>query len=129
MSPWKSSISPEEQWREWMVALKDHAINARASGRTFYVLRLDVQRQAAGELASEAGRQSQPSDVSGTLQMIEETGWTLFDTGYVFVPTRHQSHVLTDSANVAGSIVGVFTFRRTPDTPPIPGEDDRLAPG
>jgi hypothetical protein len=80
---------------------------------------MEVLSASVGGFSSDS-RQSDLADVPGALQTIEEVGWTLLDMSCVFVPTKHQSHMLTDSANVAGTIVGMFTFRRTPDAPPPP---------
>ena len=118
-------MSPKQQpptvdyWREWMSNVREGAVKAYETGRSFYVFRMEVQRQMAGWTNSDS-RQSDVADVPGALQTFEEAGWTLFDTGYVFVPSREQSHMLTASANVAGSIVGIFTFRRKLDAPPPP---------
>lgn len=54
---------------------------------------------------------------------VTTVGWKLEDIGYVFQPTRERSHVLTDSAQIEGRIIGIYTFRRgqavaTPPPPP-----------
>jgi hypothetical protein len=117
--PKEVAPSADELWRQWMVALHENAISARVAGRKIFIIRLEVQRNLAGWTNSES-RAQEGTDVSGAVQTIEDAGWTLFDTGYVFVPTREQSHVLTQSANIAGSIVGIFTFRVAPNPPPPP---------
>ena len=118
MSP-KKVLTAEEYRRKWMGNVRAGAVKARQRGRTFHLFRMEVLSTSVGALNS-SSHQSTLTDVPGALQTIEEAGWTLLDMSYVFVPTKHQSHMLTDSANVAGTIVGMFTFRRTPDAPPPP---------
>ncbi|MGZ4131790.1 MAG: hypothetical protein ACXVWF_01985 [Actinomycetota bacterium] len=79
------------------------------SGRTFYVVKLDLGGSTEG-WRSVTG--SGGDDVAGALQMIEKIGWRLDSSGYVFQPLRERSHTLTDPAGIAGRILGVYTFRR-----------------
>ena len=66
------------------------------------------------------GKAVQGHDVAGALQVIEAVGWRLEATGYVFQPLKERSHALTDSTQVTGNIVGIYTFRRPPQMPDMP---------
>jgi hypothetical protein len=121
MSPKEPLPTDAEWWQQWIAGVQESATRARDTGRTFHVFRLEVQRMEVGGYNSDSF-QTPIADVPGALQAIEEIGWTLIDSSYLFVPTKQQSHMLTDSANIGGSILGIFTFRRQLDAPPPPAK-------
>ncbi|MGE5226519.1 MAG: hypothetical protein ACM3OO_06540 [Planctomycetaceae bacterium] len=77
------------------------------SGRTFYVVKLDLGASTAGWMSVTG---SGGDDVAGALQMIEKIGWRLDSSGYVLQPLRERSS-LTDPT-LPGRIIGVYTFKR-----------------
>lgn len=111
-------------WQAWMRSLHGHAAQAHGSGREFYTINLVVETVTAN-WTNRPGEVQQGADIAGALQTIEQAGWRLLDIGYVFRPTKEQSHMMTQSANISGQILGVFTFRRVKDAgsdelPPMP---------
>ena len=88
----------------------DHARQVWDSGRTCYTRTLDLSSLAPrylNTLNPDVG-----DDVDGVVQSIESVGWVLLPTSHVFWPERENSHMLTDSANISGRLIGVYTFRR-----------------
>jgi hypothetical protein len=105
----------EESKRQAHVA--GYAENARqwwASGRRYYIAQFSHGGTAAGWVDARAVNSH---DVSGLLEAIEDVGWVLHDIGYVYQPITQRSNILTDSANMTGTIVGVYTFKRPPARP------------
>ena len=96
----------------------ESATQAWNSGRMFHTVTLHHGGTEAGSIGQ--GKAVQGHDVAGALQVIETAGWRLEATGYVFQPLKERSHVLTDSTQVTGNIVGIYTFRRPPDVPAMP---------
>jgi hypothetical protein len=94
-----------------------YAENARqwwASSRRYYVAQFNHGGTTAGWTDAFA---SSSHDVSGLLEAIEDIGWVLHDIGYVYQPITQRSNMLTDSANMTGIIVGIYTFKRPPPRP------------
>jgi hypothetical protein len=87
------------------------------SGRLFYVVKLNLGGTVADWTSISA---SDSDDVAGALQTIEAVGWRLDLTGYVYQPLRERSHALTDTQQMTGNIVGIYTFRRPQPAPPPP---------
>lgn len=100
------------QWEAWHGRVRETASRAWETGRVFYVVKLNL----GGTVGSWTG--SLGDDVSGALQTIEAVGWRLDSTGYVYQPVRKRPHALPDTAQMAGNIVGIYTFRR-PGPPPL----------
>ena len=90
----------------------DHAKQVWDSGRTCYTRTLDLSSQTARYLNTSTSPGG-GDDVDGAVQSIESVGWVLFSTSHVFWPEREKSHMLTDSANISGRLIGVYTFRRS----------------
>lgn len=86
------------------------ATEYREGGHDFFIMSLTLQGSQADIL--QGGRYA-GVDPAGFLQAVERAGWTLFDCGYVYMTTRNQSHILTDSTSVEGAIIATYTFRRT----------------
>ncbi|HET6791558.1 MAG TPA: hypothetical protein VFI35_08250 [Actinomycetota bacterium] len=85
------------------------ALRAWDMGRTFYVLRLNLGGTVAGLLIN----WTKPGDDPAlALQVVEGVGWRLESAGYVYQPLRERSHILTDSAEMTGDVLGIYTFRR-----------------
>ena len=103
------------RWDTWIKDVTRTAQEAWASGRAFYVVRMNLGGSEAGFMSRSAVG---GDDVAGALQVIEGTGWRLDDVGYVYQPLKERSHALTDSASMTGNIVGVYTFRRPATIPP-----------
>jgi hypothetical protein len=80
-------------------------------GRAYYFARLNLGGTTAHLTATS---ELEGDDVAGAVEMIESVGWQLDNVGYAYQPLRERSHVLTDSANLEGRIIGVFMFRRPP---------------
>ena len=104
------------QWEEWLRRIHETAAQAWESGRAFHVVKLNLGGTAAGWMTT---TESSGEDVPGALQTIEAVGWRLDSTGYVYQPLRERSHALTDSTQMTGNVVGIYTFRR-PKVPPMP---------
>jgi hypothetical protein len=92
-----------EKWRSSAQAY-------RSAGHDFFVLKLNLGGVQSGFF--ETGGEYGGVDPTGILQAVERAGWHLEDSGYVYMTTRNQSHLLTDSTSVQGYIVGIYTFRR-----------------
>ena len=95
----------------------ESATQAWNSGRMFHTVTLHHGGTEAGYISRKT---VQGHDVAGALQVIEAAGWRLEATGYVFQPLKERSQVLSDSMQVTGNIVGIYTFRRPPDVPAMP---------
>jgi hypothetical protein len=112
-----TAADPAEEFR----ALRDAwSVSARAhleAGRTFFIAKLNLSHTDASYLHGPP-HQTTGVDAAGLLQAIVEVGWTRVDTGYVFQSIRERSHIVTDSAQVEGNIIGIFTFRRADDADP-----------
>jgi hypothetical protein len=104
------------QWQAWLRSLDDGARQAWESGRVFYVVKMSLGGSNASWMAMNA---TDGDDIAGALQTIEAIGWRLDSTGYVYQPLRERSHALTDTQQMTGNIIGIFTFRR-PSVPPVP---------
>ena len=88
----------------------DHAKQVWESGRTCYTRTLDPSSQAPRYLNTPSPGGG--DDVDGVVQSIESVRWVLFSTSHAFRPEREESHMPTDSANISGRLIGVYTFRR-----------------
>jgi hypothetical protein len=91
-----------------------YAANAKLwwdSARHYYVVKFNLGGTTAGYMGTS---ELDADDISGLLQAIEGVGWILQDIGYVYQPLKERSSVLTDSAHMSGSIIGIYTFRRPP---------------
>ena len=86
------------------------------SARQYYVVKFNLGGTSASYMGSS---ELDADDVSGLLQGIESIGWILHNVGYVYQPLKEQSHLLTDSAHMSGSIIGIYTFKRPPPRPDI----------
>jgi hypothetical protein len=108
-----------QQWQDWMSVVRTDAQQTWESGRTFYVAKFNLGGTVAGFMSM---NQSQGDDVAGALQTIEGIGWRLDSTGYVYQPLKERSHMITDSAQMTGNVVGIYTFRRQSEStlPPAP---------
>lgn len=103
-------------WQSWLEGVHNAAKEAWESGRLFHVVKLNL----GGTTASWVGMaESGGDDVAGALQTIEAVGWRLDSTGYVYQPLRERSHALTDTQQMTGNVLGIYTFRR-PQVPPPP---------
>jgi hypothetical protein len=109
--------APTEQalWDSWAENAKAHA----DANRSYYVAQVSLTHTAARYTSGHA-EATTTTDPAWVIQAIESAGWTLFDVGYVYQTVRERSHMLTDSAQIEGNIIGVYTFRRSvPPPPPI----------
>lgn len=102
------------RWQAWIEGVRSEAEEAWRSERHFHVIHLDHGGSVAGWVTH---RDTEADDVPGALQVIESVGWKLATAGYVYQPLKERSHVLTDSAKLTGSIIGVYTFRRPAPEP------------
>jgi hypothetical protein len=103
------------QWEAWLRGIDDAARQAWESGRGFHVVKLNLGGSTASWMSTS---QSTGDDVAGALQTIEAVGWRLDDIGYVYQPLRERSTMLTDTQQMTGNIVGIYTFRRPQPAPP-----------
>jgi hypothetical protein len=78
-------------------------------GRLFYVLTLNLGGTVAGLLFK---WETKGSDAALALEAVERVGWRLESSGYLYQPLRERSHLLTDSAEMTGDVIGIYTFRR-----------------
>jgi hypothetical protein len=101
------------QWESWLRGVNESARQAWESGRLFYVVKLNLGGTVADWTSMSS---SDGDDVAGALQTIEAVGWRLDSTGYLY-QLRERSHMLTDTQQMTGNIVGIYTFRR-PQAPP-----------
>jgi hypothetical protein len=97
----------QKEWAAWAANAKAHA----DANRTYFIARLNLGHTSAGYTSAPA-RESVTTDPAWIVQAIESAGWVLMDVGYVYQAVRERSHVLTDSAQIEGNIVGIYTFRR-----------------
>jgi hypothetical protein len=102
------------QWESWLRGVNESARQAWESGRLFYVVKLNLGGTVADWTSMSS---SDGDDVAGALQTIEAVGWRLDSTGYLYQLLRERSHMLTDTQQMTGNIVGIYTFRR-PQAPP-----------
>jgi hypothetical protein len=107
---WLQPSQPNlDAWKAWITWIAKDAKDAWDSGRTFHVVRLNLGGQVSGFLSRQ---RVEADDVPGALQQIEAIGWRLFDTGYAYEPLRQRSHMLTDTQQMTGNLIGVYTFKR-----------------
>lgn len=102
----RAEAAAGEAYAHW----SGRASEYRELGHSFFVAQIPLGGSQAGFFQ---GSVAGGVDPAGILKAIEDQGWVLFDTGYVYMTTRNQSHILTDSTSVQGVIVGIYTFRRT----------------
>jgi hypothetical protein len=103
------------QWETWLRGIDESARGAWKSGREFYVIKLSLGGSTAGWMTTST---SEGDDVAGALQAIEAVGWQLDSSGYVYQPLRERSHALTDTQQMTGNVIGIYTFRRPQTEPP-----------
>jgi hypothetical protein len=108
------------QWESWLRGVDEAARQAWESGRLFYVVKLNLGGTTA---AWTSMSESDGDDAAGALQTIEAVGWRLDSTGYLYRPLRERSHALTDTQQMTGNLVGIYTFRRPQLAPPPPGSE------
>lgn len=96
---------------QFMQDFQQRLLDAAASGRTLHQETWSIG-QTGDSSAMYTVTDPWGVDAAGAVQLAESLGWTLMNVGYVHVPTRHQSSILTDSANLYGRIVGIHLFRR-----------------
>jgi hypothetical protein len=94
-------------WEDWAANAKQHA----DVGRTIFIAKINLGHTSAGYLGGNP-RESGVADPAWIVQAIESAGWLLSETGYVYQTIRERSHMLTDSAQIEGNIIGIYTFRR-----------------
>jgi hypothetical protein len=109
----EDATSAQGVWDTWATNAKAHA----DASRSYYVAQVGLTHTGAGYTSS-PGSATTTADPAWIIQAIESAGWTLFDVGYVYQTVRERSHVLTDSSQIEGNIVGVYTFRRSVPPPP-----------
>ena len=108
----KAEQEQAEEWRKAHVAkYAENALRWWNSPRRYYIAQFSHGGTSAG-LASTTSTMAH--DVPGLLAAIEDVGWELYDIGYVYQPITQRSNILTDSANMTGQIIGIYTFKRPP---------------
>lgn len=100
----------DARYRATMEDWRTRAVSYREAGHGFFVMQLALGGSQAGFVQ---GSLVGGVDPAGILKIVEDAGWSLVDCGYVYMTMREQSHLLTDSATIQGTIVGIYTFRRT----------------
>lgn len=104
----------EDRRKAYVAACAENAKAWWDTQRHYYVVKFNLGGTSAGYMGSS---EHDADDVSGLLQAIEGVGWMLDNVGYVYQPLKEKSHVLTDSAHMTGSIIGIYTFKRPPARP------------
>jgi hypothetical protein len=102
----RDAAAAKQVWDGWASQARAH-LDAK---RTVYIAWINLGHTSAGYLSGPA-RQHGVSDPAWIIQAIESAGWALADTGYVYQTIRERSHMLTDSAQIEGNILGIYTFR------------------
>lgn len=99
----------DPQWTGFIEALRERLTAAAQAGRTVHLEKWNLGR-TGGAVPGDPGPAA-GVDAAGGIQLAESLGWTLLDAGYVHVPQYQQSHALTDSAYVLGSVWGMYLFK------------------
>ena len=103
----------EEQRKAHVATYAENARRWWNSPRRYYITQFSHGGTSAGMTTADP---TLADDVPGLLAAIEDVGWVLYDIGYVYQPVTQRSNILTDSANLTGRIIGIYTFKRPPQT-------------
>ncbi len=96
-----------------MAGVRERLDDSAARGRTFHQETWIIH---STETLGYQGVGLGGVDPAGGIQQAESLGWVLVESDHVFLPNRERSRVLTDSAFVHGNVMGVYLFRRAPES-------------